>query len=188
MPEPIFTIGHSTRSLETFIELLQASQVRHIADVRTLPGSTRHPQFNQEPLRAALAERQIGYSHFRALGGRRPRQPAVPEDVNAYWTVRSFHNYADYALGPDFAEGLAALRALAADRRCTLMCAEAVWWRCHRRLIADHLLAAGEAVFHILEADDVRPAVLTPGAVVGQDGRVRYPAPPSEPSLFPEAP
>lgn len=188
MPEPIFTIGHSTRSLETFVDLLQASQVRHVADVRTLPGSNRHPQFNQDPLGAGLAGRQIGYSHFPRLGGRRPRQPAVPDEVNGFWTVRSFHNYADYALGPDFAEGLAQLRAVAAERRCAVMCAEAVWWRCHRRLIVDHLLAAGEAVFHILEADDIRPAVLTPSAVVGADGKVRYPAPPSEPSLFPAGP
>jgi uncharacterized protein (DUF488 family) len=106
----------------------------------------------------------------------------VPPETNALWREQSFHNYADYALGAEFQTGLVELRALGHDRRCAVMCAEAVWWRCHRRIITDHLLAAGEDVFHILGPGHVDPARLTPGAKIGANGSVTYPA--EDPAAF----
>src|SRR5690606_34440568 len=124
----------------------------------------------------ALERHGIGYRHLPELGGLRPRRRDVPDAVNGFWQNRSFHNYADYALGEDFPRGLERLEALARDGPCALLCAEAVWWRCHRRIIADHLLARGHPVFHILGPRAVRTADLTPGAVVDPSGRVVYPA------------
>jgi uncharacterized protein (DUF488 family) len=170
-----FTIGHSTRSVEEFVELLRRSGVESVADVRSIPRSRRNPQFNLDQLPAALALRQIGYAHLPALGGRRSRQMPSALSPNSYWRVTSFRNYADYAMGPTFADGLARLRALGATRPTAIMCAEAVWWRCHRRIVADYLLAAGEAVFHILGPSPVRAAQPTPGAVTRPDGRLVYP-------------
>ena len=167
MQYPFYTIGHSTRSLDEFVQLLGASDVRLVVDVRTVPRSRRVPHFNEDTLGPALANIQIGYERLRELGGLRGRSQDVPADVNALWENDSFHNYADYALTDEFRTGLARLRALGHARTLAFMCAEAVWWRCHRRIIADHLLAASEAVFHILSADRVEPAKLTPGARVG---------------------
>lgn len=171
-----YTIGHSTRPLAELIALLDESAVRQVADVRTMPRSRRNPQFHGDVLGPALCRHGIGYHHLPELGGLRPRNADVPEAVNGLWRNRSFHNYADHALGEDFRHGLDRLEELARDGPCALMCAEAVWWRCHRRIIADHLQARGHTVCHILAAGDVRPASLTPGAVTGPDG-VRYPAP-----------
>ena len=175
MTHPFYTIGHSTRSIEEFVDLLQECDVRLVVDVRTVPRSRTNPQYNRDALPDALAPFQIGYEHVAALGGLRGKKHDVAPAVNAFWQNASFHNYADYALSEGFHAGLAHLRDLGAARTCAIMCAEAVWWRCHRRIISDYLIAAGEAVFHILGRGHVEPARLTEGARPGADGVV-YPA------------
>ena len=172
---PILTVGHSTRSLDELIEILAAAEATDVIDVRAFPRSRRHPQFNIETLPPALAAVGIGYAHMPALGGRRGRQPGIDASLNGYWQNQSFHNFADYALSPPFAEALAAVRTLARQRRPALLCAEALWQNCHRRLITDHLLAAGESVAHIIGKGRTEPAVLNTAAVVGPAGRVIYP-------------
>jgi uncharacterized protein (DUF488 family) len=168
----IFTVGHSTRSLEEFAALLVENGVGLVADVRTVPRSRTNPQFNAATLPAALTAYGIGYRHLASLGGLRKRQrDASP---NAAWRNESFRNYADYALTPEFREGLAELRRLAREKPVAIMCAEAVWWRCHRRIIADHLLARGEKVTHIMGPGRVEPARPTPGSIAA-DGGVTYP-------------
>ncbi|HZC15525.1 MAG TPA: DUF488 domain-containing protein [Caulobacteraceae bacterium] len=178
MSTPFFTIGHSTRSLAEFSELLRQSEIQLVVDVRSIPRSRTNPQFNADTLPASLAASQVGYAAIAELGGLRGRQRLPEPSLNDYWRLTSFRNYADYALTEGFAAGLARLRALGGERRCAIMCAEAVWWRCHRRIIADYLLAAGEPVMHILAAAHVEPASLTPGAVVREDRTVVYPAAP----------
>lgn len=173
-----FTVGHSTRSIEEFLEVLQDAGVRLVVDVRKLPGSRKYPQFNADALAESLAEAGIGYRRTEGLTGRRPVSKTVPFEVNAFWQNRSFHNYADYALSEEFAAALEELRAEASEQHVAIMCSEAVWWRCHRRLITDHLLAKGDPVIHLMDAGKQSPASITKGAVVGEDGKVRYPAPP----------
>jgi uncharacterized protein (DUF488 family) len=175
MSNPFFTIGHSTRPIEEFVALLNAAEVKLAVDVRTVPRSRTNPQFNRDALPASLAPQGIAYEHFGALGGLRGKQPDVPAEANAFWKNSSFHNYADYALGEEFRSGLENLRTLGHATRSTVMCAESLWWRCHRRIIADHLIAAGEAVFHILSAGHVEQARLTPEARIAPDGRLTYP-------------
>jgi uncharacterized protein (DUF488 family) len=175
--QPFFTIGHSTRPLPDFLELLQASGIGLVVDVRTVPRSRTNPQYNTDALPAALAEHGIDYRHAKALGGLRGRRADVPAGTNAFWENASFHNYADYAMGEEFRAGLATLREWGHTTRCTVMCAEAVWWRCHRRIIADYLLAAGEEVFHILGPNKVEPARMTGGARPTAGGTVVYPTP-----------
>ena len=179
MAFPFFTIGHSTRPLSEFIDLLTASQVGLVVDVRTIPRSRTNPQYNREALPGSLSEFQIAYEHIAELGGRRARTPNIAPDVNAFWENQSFHNYADYAMGNGFRSGLAELRELGSVRRCAVMCAEAVWWRCHRRIIADYLLVAGVRVFHIL-GPKVAPASLTKSATPHPDGALTYPARPAK--------
>ena len=176
----IFTIGHSTRSFEAFVAALKAAGVDCVADVRRFPHSRRHPQFEGATLEAALPAQAIAYRHFAALGGRRGRA-AVGASRNALWRETAFRNYADYAETPEFHAALAALRRLARERTVAVMCAEAVWWRCHRRIIADYLIAAGERVVHILDEGKLEPARLTQGAQPGADGTVLYPG--AEPEL-----
>ena len=171
---PFFTVGHSDRASEAFLELLTTAGVESLVDVRKLPGSRSNPQFDEEVLAPSLARAGIRYRHDPALGGLRGRSKTVPPEVNALWRNRSFHNYADYAMGEEFADALARLRAEGAETTTVVMCSEAVWWRCHRRIIADHLLAFGEDVRHIME-DRIDPATLTPGAVFHADGNVTYP-------------
>jgi uncharacterized protein (DUF488 family) len=143
--------------------------------VRKLPGSRAFPVYNGEALAAELETFQIAYEHVPALGGRRPKDRSADPARNALWQNQSFHNYADYASTAAFRTALDHLLTQGRTERCALMCAEALWWRCHRRIIADHLLAAGAKVFHIA-ARKTEPARLTPGAVV--TGRtVAYPAP-----------
>lgn len=175
MKLPFFTIGHSNRSLDAFLELLKGADVRLLADIRTIPRSRANPQFNQETLPASLAAAGIAYDPVAALGGRRRKSRDVPHEVNALWTNQSFHNYADYALSDAFCTGLDHLIEQGRTQRCAMMCSEAVWWRCHRRIVADHLLARGEAVIHIMEKGRLDPARLTPGAVIRADGSVVYP-------------
>jgi len=147
-----------------------------VVDVRSIPRSRTNPQFNRETLPGTLEPWQIGYEHIAELGGRRGKSRASEPSSNSYWRVRSFRNYADYALTAPFAAGLARLRERGSQQRSVIMCAEAVWWRCHRRIIADYLLAAGEQVMHILGTSHVEVASLTPGAIVRNDGTVVYPA------------
>jgi uncharacterized protein (DUF488 family) len=175
MPEPpVFTIGHSTRSIEEFADLLRRGPVEFVVDVRTVPRSRRNPQYNEDVLGTELAPWQVGYNRIAELGGLRSRSGNVPPDINAFWENQSFHNYADYALSDQFAAGLHELLELSASRPCAIMCAEAVWWRCHRRIIADYLLARGRTVFHLMGTDRVEPARMTPGAEV-EEGRITYP-------------
>jgi len=172
---PFFTIGHSTRPLDEFIALLQESAVTLVVDVRTVPRSRTNPQYNTDALPEPLAAAGIGYRHVAALGGLRGRKRDAPEEINAFWENQSFHNYADYAMSPDFRAGLDTLRELGRTQRCAIMCAEAVWWRCHRRIITDYLLAAGEEVFHILGPGHVEPARITEAARPAEGGVLVYP-------------
>ena len=176
MSSIVFTIGHSTRTLEEFVSLLHESGITLLVDVRSIPRSRAMPQFNIDTLPGALADAGIRYEHLRALGGRRHHRKGSPPSLNTYWRVPAFRNYADYAETAEFRAGLDALRELARVARCAIMCAEAVWWRCHRRIIADYLLAAGMGVEHIMGPGQIVPATLTPGAIVQPDGTLRYPA------------
>ena len=171
------TIGHSNRPPEEVVAMLREDTVRLMVDVRSFPRSRANPAFNIDSFPEALARHQIGYRHLPELGGRRPRQPVDPA-VNGLWRVQSFHNYADYALGPDFGAALAELLDLGARQRLAMMCSEAVWWRCHRRIITDYLLAAGHPVTHLMAPGRSEPAHLTEGAMVDGAGRVSYPAGP----------
>jgi uncharacterized protein (DUF488 family) len=171
-----FTIGHATRPLDAFVDLLQAAKVELVADVRTMPRSRTNPQYNKETLPEALKRFHISYRHFPPLGGLRPKARDIPPTTNAFWRNASFHNFADYALSDVFHAGLAELRDAGARQRCAIMCAETLWWRCHRRVITDYLLNAGEAVFHILGPDQVEPATLTPAARATDPMTLVYPA------------
>jgi uncharacterized protein (DUF488 family) len=171
-PKPlVLTIGHSNRSLEDFLELLQANEVACLADVRKMPRSRHNPQFNQETLPAALAAAGVEYVAMPGLGGLRPR---VPESVNTGWRNPSFQGFADYMQTPAFEEALAALVRRARKERVAIMCAEAVPWRCHRSLIADALLIRNVAVEDILGSGPRKPHRLTPWAHV-QGTRITYP-------------
>ncbi|AUH64529.1 DUF488 domain-containing protein [Paracoccus zhejiangensis] len=178
MTAPFYTVGHSDRSLPDFLDLLASAGVGFVADIRKMPMSRANPQFNGGPLAGVLAEAGIGYEHVASLGGLRGRDRGVPFAVNALWRNRSFHNYADYALSPEFRDGLAHLLQLGAERRVTVMCSEAVWWRCHRRIVADYLIGDGQPVFHIMAPDRLEPAVMTPGAVVTPGAGITYPPAP----------
>lgn len=171
-----FTIGHSTRSLEAFIGLLHEANVRLVVDVRTVPRSRANPQFDRDALSLQLAQNQIGYEHLAALGGLRGKQRDVPPSVNAFWQNASFHNFADYAMSESFRIGLTRLRTLGHARTCAVMCAEAVWWSCHRRIIADYLLMATETVFHILGPGQIVRAQMTRAARPDASGNLTYPA------------
>lgn len=173
---PVFTIGHSTRSIPEFVDLLRAGPAELVVDVRTVPKSRRNPQYNEDVLAGELAPYQLGYTRIDALGGLRGKSRDVQPQVNGFWENQSFHNYADYALSDEFAAALDELLAISSERRCAIMCAEAVWWRCHRRIIADYLLEHGREVFHLMGNNKVEPARLTPGAKL-EDCRITYPAP-----------
>lgn len=177
----IFTIGHSTRPLAEFVALLRESAVALLVDVRSIPRSRTNPQYNQDTLPASLAAHAIDYRHAAALGGRRHHPKGAPPSRNTLWRVAAFRNYADYAATPSFRAGLDALEETAETQRCAIMCAEAVWWRCHRRIIADYLLADGVPVMHILAPGKVEPATLTQGAQPQSDGTILYPD--AEPEL-----
>jgi uncharacterized protein (DUF488 family) len=175
MPNPFFTIGHSTRPIDEFAALLMAAHVKLVVDVRTVPRSRTNPQFNRDILPASLAAHGVAYKHFAALGGLRGKQPGVPTEANAFWKNASFHNYADYALSEEFRSGVEKLRALGHATRATVMCAESLWWRCHRRIIADYLIGAGEEVFHVLGLGHIEQARLTREAQIAPNGSLTYP-------------
>jgi len=170
------SVGHSNRGIDEFTEMLTAAGVQLLVDVRSFPMSRSNPVFNFDRLPKELAPSGIEYRHLRALGGRRPKQTGVDESINAMWRVQSFHNYADYALGEDFAGAFAELVQLGRERRVAIMCSEAVWWRCHRRIIVDHLLASGHAVDHLMAPGQTVHATMTLGAKITVGGKVVYPA------------
>ncbi len=172
---PNHTIGHSTRTIPEFVDLLRIGNVELVVDIRSVPRSRTNPQFNLDTLSEALAPSQIGYRHIGELGGLRGRSKSVPPEVNGFWTHSSFHNFADYALSREFRDGLSTLLELSAAKRCAIMCSEAVWWRCHRRIVADYLLFRGRSVLHLMGTARVEPAMLTPAARPEGDALV-YPA------------
>ncbi len=173
-PAAIWTIGHSTRPLQDFLDLLQRERIDLVADVRRFPASRLHPHFNAEPFRRALSAVGVRYEGFPDLGGRRvPRA----DSVNTRWRNASFRGYADYMQTPEFENALARLLADAAPSRAAIMCAEAPWWRCHRALIADTLRARGFEVMHIMGADKLVPHPYTTAASV-VDGKLYYGPPP----------
>ena len=144
----IWTIGHSTRTIDEFINMLQSFQIRALADVRNYPGSKRYPHFNKEALEISLANNDIKYVHIKNLGGRRkPR----PDSINTVWRNEAFRGYADYMETDDFKDGARQLQMLADKCPTAFMCSEAVWWRCHRSLISDYLKSIGWTVIHIME-------------------------------------
>lgn len=154
-----------------------------LVDVRTVPRSRTNPQYNFDVLGDNLAPWQIAYDRIAELGGLRGKSPGVDPSVNAFWNNQSFHNYADYALGEPFAAGLERLLEVSAERATAIMCSEAVWWRCHRRLIADYLMLRGRRVNHLMGGGRITPASMTPGARE-RGGLLVYPAPPTdEPAL-----
>ena len=160
----VYTIGHSTRSIVEFVTLLQAGRVEMVVDIRSTPRSRINPQFNLDALPQALAAWQIGHTRIEELGGRRPKSKTVVPEVNGFWINQSFHNYADYALSDEFRAGFSQLTELSRERRCAIMCSEAVWWRCHRRFVADYLLHDGTEVFHLMGDAKVDVAKINPAA------------------------
>ena len=172
-PATIWTIGHSTRTLEEFLGLLSKYRIEAIADVRRFPGSRRYPHFASDALAETLPAHGIAYQWLPQLGGRRKVQPGSP---NTAWRNASFQGYADYIASAEFAAGLDELLTLAAHTRTALMCAEAVWWRCHRSIISDVLKLRGIEVIHIVDATHTTVHPYTsPARIV--DGRLSY-APP----------
>ena len=169
----IWTIGHSTRSTDTFISLLKANEIKLLADVRSLPGSKRYPQFNKEKLSDSLGKAGMRYEHFPELGGRRK---AKPDSKNRAWRNESFRGYADYMETEEFDNGVKRLLDIAAEAGpAAIMCAEAVWWRCHRSLISDYLKVRGIEVMHILDANKTQPHPYTSAARI-VNGKLNYAA------------
>jgi len=173
MPATMWTVGHSTRTWGEFMALFHACGIQAVADVRRFPGSRRYPWFASAAMARTLPAAGLDYLWLPQLGGRRPVQPGSP---NGAWRNASFQGYADHLASAEFAQGLDPLLELAARRRTALLCAEAVWWRCHRRLIADVLVQRGVVVQHILDATHLQAHVLTEGAQV-INGRLAYPPP-----------
>ncbi|WP_341953823.1 DUF488 domain-containing protein [Salinibacterium sp. TMP30] len=172
-PQTIFTIGHSTHSIEEFIRMLRANDVDRVVDVRTVPGSRHNPQFGEQELSHSLTAEGIRYERIAELGGLR-HTPASHKSINGAWRNKSFRNYADYMQTPEFAEGLRELRAAATESIVAIMCAEAVPWRCHRSLIGDAFLVRDIPVGDIMSATSTKPHALTRFAKVDGD-RLWYP-------------
>ena len=169
----IWTIGHSTRGIDEFISLLKENQIKLLVDVRAFPGSKRFPQFNKDALAESLTAHGIRYEHFPELGGKRKSKP---DSRNTAWRNASFRGYADYMETEPFRKGIERLLDVAGKAGPTaIMCAEAVWWRCHRSLIADYLKARGFEVMHILSANEIEPHPYTSAARI-VDGKLSYAA------------
>lgn len=181
----IYSIGHSNRPVEVLLSMLAAAGVEVLVDVRSYPSSRYNPQFNAQALSRSLAVAGMAYRHAPALGGRRsPQEESQAQSQvqnqsqpspNGAWTEPAFHSYADYALTPAFRQGLETLTALADEKVLAIMCAEADWRQCHRRIVTDYLLAAGYEVLHLRSPDKREEARMTAGAVVETDSRVTYP-------------
>lgn len=173
-PDTIWTIGHSTRSIEQFIAVLEHFRIEAVADIRRFPGSRRLPQFGQETLHASLNQHGIDYQLITELGGR--RKPRA-DSVNIAWRNSSFRGYADHLANPEFARGLEQLKQLAIRRRTTMMCSEVLWWRCHRSLVSDVLMVNGIRVMHIQDEHHIeehpytRPARLYRGQLTYDPAR-----------------
>ena len=144
----VWTIGHSTRTLEKLIEMLHSFKIEMVADIRSYPGSRRYPQFNKEALEISLPENNIQYVHLKKLGGRRK---VNPDSKNTAWRHVAFRGYADYMETEDFKEGIQELEKISLQQRTAFMCSEAVWWRCHRSMVSDYLKAHGWKVMHIMD-------------------------------------
>lgn len=172
MSRTLWTVGHSTKSADEFVALLRAHSIGGVADVRRFPGSRRHPHFSRERLEPLLASHGIAYRWLPELGGRRPPKK---DSANTGWRVAAFRGYADYMETPEFEQALETLLSEVAERNVAIMCAEALWWQCHRRLIADRLVADGHAVLHI-QSGERAPAhtIAPPASVIG--GKLAYPA------------
>src|ERR1700757_4663078 len=169
----IWTIGHSTRGIDEFISLLKENQIKLLVDVRAFPGSKRYPQFNKETLAQSLTAQGIRYEHFPELGGKRKSKP---DSRNTTWRNASFRGYADYMETEQFQKGIVRLLDVVEKAGpSAIMCAEAVWWRCHRSLIADYLKARGAEVLHILSANKVEPHPYTSAARI-VNGKLSYAA------------
>jgi len=167
----IWTIGHSTREIDKFISLLKKNETKLLVDVRAFPSSKRYPQFNKDALKESLNAHGIRYQHFPELGGKRKSKP---DSRNTAWRNASFRGYADYMETEQFQKGIERLLDVAAEAGPTaIMCAEAVWWRCHRSLIADYLKARGVEVLHILGANKVEPHPYTSAARI-VNGELSY--------------
>jgi uncharacterized protein (DUF488 family) len=175
----LWTIGHSNRTLEQFLELLESQRIQLLADVRRFPGSRRLPHFNQENLSKSLADAGIEYVHFPELGGRRK---ALANSPNNAWRNEAFRGYADFMMTEEFRTGIYRLLELARNKRTAIMCAEALWWQCHRSLIADYLKASGHEVIHIMGANKTDEHPFTSAARI-VDGKLSYGAA-SEPQLL----
>jgi len=177
----IWTIGHSTRTIDEFISLLEENEIKLLADVRAWPGSKRYPHFNKDALAESLSAQEIRYEHFPELGGKRKSKP---DSHNNAWRNASFRGYADYMETEQFQKGIERLLDVAANAGPTaIMCAEAVWWRCHRSLVADYLKVRGVEVLHVLGANKVDPHPYTPAARIvngelSYEGRGGSPEPP----------
>ena len=170
----IYTIGHSNRTIEDFIALLEENKIELLADVRSIPMSGHNPQFNKNALDTSLHYHGIEYTHIAALGGRRGRTNKASDNMG--WQHSSFRNFADYAETEPFRKGLEELTQLARKRHTCYMCAEAVWWRCHRRIITDYLLVQQWNVKHIMAPGKATSAEMNENALVQKDGRILYPA------------
>jgi uncharacterized protein (DUF488 family) len=168
----LWTVGHSNRSIEQFIELLTDQQIQLLADVRRFPGSRRLPHFGQENLSKSLASVGIDYVHFPELGGRRK---ALSNSPNTVWRNEAFRGYADFMMTSEFHEGINRLLKLAREKRTAIMCAEALWWQCHRSLIADYLKADGHTICNILGLNKVEEHPFTSAARI-VDGKLSYSA------------
>lgn len=175
----IYTIGHSTRSEEEVLALLREPDVELVADVRAFPSSRRYPQFNRPALTEWLGAAGIRYVHMPGLGGRRVPRPGSP---NGGWRERAFQGYADYMQSGEFRRALGELEAAAREHRTAIMCAEAVWWRCHRRLISDALVVRGWQVAHLGIGESRVVHELTEFAVLDSNGAITYP--PQQPTLL----
>ena len=179
-PAIVWTLGHSTRSWDEFLAMLSAHDLEAIADVRRFPGSRRYPHFGRELLEPALRAAGLDYLWLPQLGGRRAPKPDSP---HGGWRNAAFRGYADHLSSIEFADGMAKLLALAARKRTAIMCSEAVWWRCHRGIVADVLKLRGIEVRHVESAKPWREHPWTPPAKV-VDGRLTYPAEGAQPPLF----
>ena len=166
----IWTIGHSTRPIEYFIQMLQSFSIKMLVDIRSFPGSRRYPQFNKENLEISMPENGIEYLHLKALGGRRP---AKPGSKNTAWKNAAFRGYADYMETNEFKEAIQELEKIAMKQRTAYMCSEAVWWRCHRSMVSDYLKAEGWTVNHIMDIGKSTEHTYTaPAKII--DGRLSY--------------
>lgn len=170
-----YTIGHSKHPIEAFLALLRGVGAELVLDVRTIPKSRFNPQFNTDALAKSLSGAGLGYRHMPALGGLRHRPKDAGPSPNRFWDNENFRNYADYTATAEFREGLGELRALGRSQICVITCAEAVWWQCHRRIITDYLIAAGETVKHVMAGGSIEDGRLTEAAVIGADGVIVYP-------------